>query len=234
MITVYEYPKSGGSWLVNILGHLLGLPRRDIYVQNGFNAFAIAQHPWYLAEEDLSIPPLAVVKSHEPPQSARNLPGRRVHLIRDGRDVVVSKYFFEKDFCVNNGLYASFDVDFADYVARTAADWAAYLSQWQAEPDVITLRYEDLLATPEQTIRQLLGQLALPAVLTIEEALARSSIPRMREELGKVFESNTFVRKGIAGDWRNHFSATDRQIFQRYGGLMLQQAGYVSDAHWSS
>lgn len=234
MITVYEYPKSGGSWLVNILGHLLGLPRRDIYVQNGFNAFAIAQHPWYLAEEDLSIPPLAVVKSHEPPQSARNLPGRRIHLIRDGRDVVVSKYFFEKDFCVNNGLYASFDVDFADYVARTAADWAAYLSQWQTEPDVITLRYEDLLATPEQTIRQLLGQLAQPAVLTIEEALARSSIPRMREELGKVFESNTFVRKGIAGDWRNHFSATDRQIFQRYGGSMLQQAGYVSDAHWSS
>lgn len=234
MITVYEYPKSGGSWLVNILGHLLDLPRRDIYVQPGFNAFAIQRHPWYLDQEDLSIPPLAVVKSHEPPQSARNLPGRRIHLIRDGRDVVVSKYFFEKDFCVNNGLYASFDVDFADYVARTAADWAAYLVQWQAEPDVITLRYEDLLAAPEQTIRHLLGQLVLPAVLTPEEALARSSIPRMREELGKVFESNTFVRKGIAGDWRNHFSASDRQIFQRHGGLMLQQAGYVSDEHWVS
>ncbi len=30
-IVVTEYPKSGGNWVVNMLGDVLQIPKRDIY-----------------------------------------------------------------------------------------------------------------------------------------------------------------------------------------------------------
>jgi len=38
--------------------------------------------------------------------------------MRDGRDVVVSKYFFEKEFCVKNAILKEFSIPFDDYVEK--------------------------------------------------------------------------------------------------------------------
>ena len=41
-----------------------------------------------------------------------------------------------------------------------------------------------------------------------------------------------FMRKGIIGDWENHFKRDDGRLFQEhFGGLMLEQ-GYIENGDW--
>jgi len=40
-IVVTEYPKSGATWVVSMLGDALQLPKRDIYVNEAFGLFDI-------------------------------------------------------------------------------------------------------------------------------------------------------------------------------------------------
>jgi hypothetical protein len=45
-------------------------------------------------------------------------------------------------------------------------------------------------------------------------------------------ERNSFVRKGITGDWRNHFTREAAEIFDRWAGRLLIELGYESDREW--
>jgi hypothetical protein len=44
-IVVAEHPKSGGTWVVGMLGDALSLSKRDIYVGDGFDWFDLSEHP---------------------------------------------------------------------------------------------------------------------------------------------------------------------------------------------
>src|SRR5689334_10839384 len=108
-VIVVEYPKCGGSWLTSLLGDALGLPKRDIYISDGYNAFDVARHPWFSGDASWNVSGACVVKSHELPgtyltRTVSDEVTATVHMIRDGRDVVVSKYFFDRDFCPKNGI----------------------------------------------------------------------------------------------------------------------------------
>ena len=43
---------------------------------------------------------------------------------------------------------------------------------------------------------------------------------------------HSFMRKGIAGDWKNHFSKQARKIFHQYAGVELVRLGYEVDDSW--
>lgn len=231
-LVVNEYPKSGGTWLVNLLGDALGLDKRDVYVGDGYDAFDVRKHPWYRGVASLGLTARCVIKSHEAPGSALTaFPARHVHLVRDGRDVVVSKYFFERDFCVANGIYERFDEPFERYVPRVAREWSLLVEAWLARPDAVLARYEDFLADPVGALGTLLGRLGLEAPLpAIERAAAANTREKFREALSSAFAHNTFVRRGVAGDWRNHFSGADEAAFTREAGDTLVRLGYETRA----
>ncbi len=234
-IVVSEFPKSGGSWIVSMLGKALWIPCRDIYVQPGFNLFDFRQHPWYSDVDVPDHPVQSVIKSHELPGSAAvAVDATQVHLVRDGRDVVVSKYFFERDFCVKNGIIESFDHDFDAFVEHQSREWAHYVTRWEDQPDVVTIRYESFLANP-------VGELgALVATLTgvtlegdfLADVVAQFTRERFSASLDSAFKHNTFVRKGIRGDWINHFSEKNVRAFQAGAGEALCRLGYESNSAW--
>ena len=41
-----------------------------------------------------------------------------------------------------------------------------------------------------------------------------------------------FERKGIAGDWRNHFDPRSCELLERHEGESLRRLGYEADASW--
>ena len=218
-----------------MLGDALQLPKRDIYdVTDGRRAY-VSKHPWYKGAPSLELTESCVIKSHERPNSALiNFPAQFVHLIRDGRDVVVSKYFYERDFCVKNGIYQQFDVPFDEYVARIAVEWHEYVQAWlDACPYTCTCSYEDLLQDPCGALHKVVCGLGVPATHSqINRAVEANSKEELRRTLDKAFTHNSFVRKGIAGDWRNHFSQENARAFKQKAGDALMRLGYEKDLNW--
>jgi hypothetical protein len=232
-IVVTEYPKSGGTWLVSMLGDVLQLPKRDIYdVTDGHRAY-VSKHPWYEGTPSPELTESCVIKSHERPHSPLiNFPARFVHLVRDGRDVVVSKFFYERDFCVTNGIYEQFDVPFDEYVPRIALEWYDFIQAWMdACPDIC--RYEDLLQDPCGALHKVVCGIGAPATPSqITRAVETNTKEELRRALDKTFTHNTFVRKGMAGDWRNHFSQENVRAFRQNAGEALVWLGYEKDLNW--
>jgi Sulfotransferase domain len=226
-IVIAEYPKSGGTWIVSVIGDALGLPKRDIYVNDEYKSFDVRKHPWYRDASELDLPDACVIKSHELPDSAlHEFPKRMVHLVRDGRDVVVSKFFFERDFCVANGVYSKFDEKFDDYVPRVAAEWNRYVLAW-LNCGVPIVRYEEFLTAPVAAAQCLLsfaGKIAPEEVL--QEALSGNTKEKLHASLSPAFVHNTFVRKGVAGDWRNHFCDRHIAAFDSAAGEAMEALGY--------
>jgi hypothetical protein len=232
-VVVTEYPKSGGTWLTGLLGDALGLPKRDIYIGDGYGAFDASLHPWYRGAASLNVTESCVIKSHEQPGSPlTDFPATFVHLVRDGRDVVVSKYVFEKEFCVRNRILERFEESFDSYVPRVAAEWAAYVGAWLAQGTTM-VTYESLLVDTAQTLATVLSRVGLSASeAAIAHAVAANTKQKLHESLAAAFAHNTFVRKGVAGDWRNHLEARQADAFKRAAGAMLIRLGYESDACW--
>ena len=49
-----------------------------------------------------------------------------------------------------------------------------------------------------------------------------------------VHNEKSFLRKGIVGDWKNHFSYQSREKFNDYAGSSLLELGYEPDNTWVS
>jgi hypothetical protein len=233
-IILTEFPKSGGSWVVSMIGDSLNVPSRDIYVRPGFNLFDIKKHPWYRNAEELDFPRQSVIKSHELPDSPLiDFDATYVHLVRDGRDVVVSKWFFDREFSLKNGIITTFENDFDDYIKETAGQWSSYIRAW-ANRRVIFDYYEKFLESPEKRLGHLLK------VMTgheIDEGKLANTVRKYTKEnfsasLDEAFRHNTFVRKGIQGDWRNHFSEKNISAFKEAAGDTLIFLGYESNNDW--
>ena len=45
-------------------------------------------------------------------------------------------------------------------------------------------------------------------------------------------DRSSFLRKGLVGDWRNHFSQQARKTFDWYAGGELLLLGYERDRSW--
>jgi tetratricopeptide (TPR) repeat protein/glycosyltransferase involved in cell wall biosynthesis len=227
-IIIAEYPKSGGTWIVSLLADALKFHKRDIYANEKNPGFDFFQHPWYKNAKDLSIPENSVIKSHEPANSKLNkLKAHYFHLVRDGRDVTVSKYFYEKDFCVKNGIRKSFNINFDEYVVKIAYEWRNFVISW-LEAKTPIIRYEDFLSDPHGKVKKFIAGLNHNHISDedIHHAVLRNTKEHTRKSLSKTFKSNTFVRKGISGDWKNHFSKHHIKIFETIAGEALIATGY--------
>lgn len=235
-----EYPKSGGTWLTTLIGETLDISKRDIYVtptsladqKKGFFSYNIRNHPWY-QDSSVSIMHPCVIKSHEYPRSTLiNFYAHYLHLIRDGRDIIVSKYFYEKDFCLKNGLTKKFDIPFDDYIKIIAHEWKNYITAWQ-ETNVICVKYEDLLIDTRSVLAGILINLNLCFnEESLTAAIENNTKELFRQKIGSKFSHNTFVRKGINGDWKNHFTEENKKVFKKIAGDLLIKLGYETDYAW--
>lgn len=167
------------------------------------------------------------------PQLATMLPRARfIHIIRDGRDAAVSGWFYN---ILRNG--ESFKKRFPDlpaYIELFATEhWVPYIRSAQsiartAPHRYMQLRYEDLHAQPETLIRQMLEFLDVDAsdesVATCRDggAFEKHASGRQRGQL----DAQSFYRKGIVGDWKNHFDQRCVETFTRFGGPLLAELGY--------
>lgn len=154
---------------------------------------------------------------------------RFVHIIRDGRDGCVSGWAH----LGRQGEQGKFD-SFADYIEYfTTGHWMPYIRQAQAvsgalPKQCIEFRYERLLSEPMLEVGRLFEFLGVEtSEATLAKVIDESSFKNASggRQPGEE-DANSFLRKGIAGDWVNHFDEEAVERFERCAGDFLRNLGY--------
>jgi len=233
LYTVNEYPKSGGSWVAQMLAAALELP----FPRNRLPLMRSSiMHGHYLQTWNM----------------------RNVLVVwRDGRDVVTSLYYHSliprrdrpnprgvaiarKNLPFENYEDISANLPgFVEYVfernRHPAFTWANFVTAWNGKADVVHVKYEDLLEDCSGQLRRITRELtgtelakARADEIAEKHSFGAQSGRRRGEE-----DAGSFLRKGVAGDWKNHFGDKARRVFDRYAGDALVALGYEPDHAWA-
>jgi hypothetical protein len=130
---------------------------------------------------------------------------------------------------------------FAEKTLRKAAqNWALRVGQAIEDGPALfgdgytEVRYEDLLERPNEEVERLLGFLGVDTdERLVEHCVGSASFEKLSRgrERGQE-DPSSFYRKGVAGDWKNHFSEEDRRVFKEEAGELLIRLGYEDDLDW--
>ncbi len=192
------------------------------------------------------------------PELKESFPGANViSILRDGRDTVVSHHFHNlrlRDFKLYPDRAAG-EAAYAYHVAKTSDEWVPLLNEatmrrvatdWgeciRAESRVkkifgqkgLCLRYEQVLSDPRTWLSTVFDHLGLEyddeLLNDIIGATAFETLSKGR----KPGESDpaSFVRKGVAGDWKLYFDKESAAVFNECAGTELVSAGYAESLDW--
>jgi hypothetical protein len=230
LYVVNEFPKSGGTWVGQMLGRALGVPfpRNRLPVLRRSIMHGHYLNPWGM--KNVVVP------------------------WRDGRDVMVSWYhqqLIEHQWNRAQVARSRGELPLEDYedvrknlpafieYAFTRPhsppfSWADFVRRWHGREGTVNVRYEDLRRdTPNELrriVRELTGEKLSPqraSAIAEEFSFERQSGRRAGEE-----DRGSFLRKGVVGDWRRRFGPEARQVFDRYAGEELILLGYERDRSW--
>lgn len=229
-VFIVSYPKSGNTWVRFLVGNYITGGGID-FLNSHFTVPDIHYNPEQ-CEKILSRP--RFIKSHK---AYTPVYPKVVYIYRDGRDVIVSYYFWMKKM----GIIGD-NVSFSDFLHQPLGqyeNWSKHIESWMGRRNVISVRYEDLLidALPE------LGKMIRFAGMEVDEerlkvAVEASDFSRMQKmekdqnegffiPSGSRRDDILFVRRGQSGDWKNHFKKEDEEYFLKLHGKVMKRLGYI-------
>lgn len=227
---VTEYPKSGGSWVSQMLSEYLNVP----FPRNQFPKLRSSiMHGHYLYFPTM-----------------RNV----FVVLRDGRDVMLSYYYHSlfKNERFNARLVeiTRKELQFNDYddirnnlpkfieykftrKKHPRFTWSEFVNSW-IDKDVAFIRYENLLQNPIEELSKAIYKVCKvePDKDRLSEIVQKYSFKNLARRNPGEENKHSFLRKGIAGDWKNHFSKEAKLIFNKFAGKELIKLGYENDESW--
>ena len=114
-----------------------------------------------------------------------------------------------------------FSMSYRNYVRRCAVDW---LKSGHCLP----VRYEDLVANPQQQLMLIMDHLNVPyspKIVTRAVKYNNFQVLSGGRDTG-VIDSNSHYRKGIPGEWRDVYDHEDLKIISNQIGDYLELLGY--------
>ena len=228
-VFITSYPKSGNTWVRFLLANALH-PDRGV----NFHSIQDLVPEVGKSEEDNRFPPYPrLLKSHAPYKEEY---GRTIYILRDGRDVYVSYYYYlQKDKSMS---FDEFLIDTDHWPSTWGEHVEGWLDAYDRGESVLLVRYEDLKTSPETELNRMLSFIGIDSISQgkIYQAVANSSFESMRQienEKGRPYsKSGRFVRKGKKSDWQTLFTHAAKKAFKRREGDVLVRAGYATDKSW--
>lgn len=233
-IFVTEYPKSGASWFCQMLSELTQYD----YCRNrvpGLNGCIIQGHRL---------------------SNAFTKNKKLFLMIRDGRDVAVSAYYyflFKND--RNNHKYVDTFIkkskinihlsikenlpSFIDYIFCNKlgiinyGNWATFNESWFDKLDEnYIIKYENLKNDPLNELLKVCDTLKITDKVGDTEISNIINKYDISNQQISTTDSHKFIRKGIVGDWKNHFSEEAKDVFKKHAGEHLIMFGYENNLDW--
>ena len=228
---VNEYPKSGGTWLGQMLSKAIDVP----FPRNCFPELKTSIMHCHFANS----------------WGMKNV----VIIWRDPRDMLVS-WYFHCLFKHNRGNAFLVDavtskLQFSDpenthknlphFIEYCFTEqfyprftWLDFFQEWYDKPDVAYTKYELLQQDAKGEIQKIVKQLT-NQVVSDEKAQEIVDYYSFKNQTGRTSgqqNNNQFLRKGIVGDWKNHFTPEAVDVFNRFAGKELILLGYAQDQNW--
>ena len=126
-------------------------------------------------------------------------------------------------------------------IKEMAQDWRKHVSAAReqgrealGDDRYVEVRYEALLERPVPEVRRIAGFLgADDSDEAAKQCVEAAEFTRWTKGRAPGEEdSESLLRKGVAGDWKTVFTAQDRKIYDRHAGDMLVELGYETDRDW--
>ena len=235
------HAKAGSTWINNLLAAIL--PRR--VAPRGRSVAADRDLDRHVFAPGLIYPAMFLTREKYllHPELRDCL---RFIVIRDLRDTLVSLYFSMKiSHTINaQGRAPRFREELQNLsledglllLLEKELPGAAAMQQSWLGHDEILLRYEDLLTDGFPVLHDLfLQRFTLP----VSEAVVARADRRThfegfyKRKLGEE-DVTSHGRKGVPGDWANHFTPAVRRRFAEIFGPLLIATGYEKDSAWAS
>jgi hypothetical protein len=252
-----SYPRSGTTWTYTVLYAILY--EGDIAALQ--HAQQAGQVPQFLPIEVGSaasvperldawkaLPSPRVIPTHLPyhlyPQAVLARQYKRVHVMRNPKDVAVSFYHLHRSHKILGHYAGTWDEFLECFLAGQVVygSWFDHTLGWwtslqESAGNALVLRYEDLqhdLATHIRKLGVFLGKHLSPhavsAIAAYGSFASMSANPFINRERDPLmdFSMARFLRKGVVGDWRTHFTAAQNARFnavweQKTAGTALRQ-----------
>ena len=218
-IFIAAYPKCGTTWVQYIVYLLLheGAPLAgDRLLEKTI------PHLEEVGREPVErLPKPRAIKTHLPfAMTPAHPEARYIYVARNPFDCVVSFYHHTRGFAQHYDFAAGTFEDYFECFLAGEVDFGDYfdnLASWYEHRDdsnVLFLTYESMKADPIRAIVTIAEFLELPCSsdeATLNEVLRHSSLADMRKDQGRWSSQRPedcpeFIRKGVVGDWLNHFS----------------------------
>jgi hypothetical protein len=174
--------------------------------------------------------------------------------MRDGRDIMVSYYYQSlfKHERFNDRLVeiTRRDLNFKNYSdikknmpqfieykfnnkKHPRFTWSDFVNSW-IDKEVPIITYENLLTDTINVLGQAINEVCnvQPDEDRLREISEKYSFRNQSGRNPGDENKLSFLRKGIAGDWKNYFSKEAGQVFNKFAGNELIKLGYETDDSW--
>jgi len=226
MIFLSSFPRSGNTFLRNVLFEVYGLESSEFhrdkihYLDDNFKAYPF-------------------VKLHELPSSLHefdpDVPA--VYLVRDGRDSVCSLAHHRSDLVAPGSDYRQ-NLKEAIIADRGSffGGWSRNAEEWLKRADLI-IRFEDLIREPIRTVERLRKVYTLPTPIVENLPTFKAlkfGIPKYGHGVDpnisdqeKIKLSGKFFRRGKTGGWKEDMPEDLHDLFWSYHGETMEKFGYT-------
>jgi hypothetical protein len=153
------------------------------------------------------------VKTHEQNHAfLSNWPA--IHIVRDGRDALVSHAHYVRDFEKSPQAH----IEVLNTLVQSR-DWSVHAMLWFDRPNTVRIRYEDMIADPVSAVRSAVEALQLPLRETGRK-------PPAFAELQKRHPNPHFYRRGIVGSHRDEMPPAIERLFWHHHRQAMELLGY--------
>ena len=238
---VSELPKSGGTWVARMVSDYLQLPFPQLtifplafrcVIQNHWTYHPKLRRVFYLYRDGRDV---MISFFFDRIRVARH--SDRATRKRLGRiyEKLLGKKYDPQDSVRLLPRFIEFEFTHPGRGPRV--NWRDHIESWFDPPrrrHVAYLSYEALLADCAGTLAQAIEQITGEPVdaWRLQTTVEKFSMARQTGRKPGQEDITQHTRKGVAGDWKNHFSRECAELFNDLAGDALVMLGYEQDRNW--
>ena len=231
-VYLVSYPKSGNTWMRFLLINYVFNSRRDQLIYNDLENFIPSIHK-STASHINNLKGFRIIKSHFVKLHYPKI----VYIVRDGRDALVSYYYYTMQL---RGFKGTFE-DFYNFDLNSGAEtWDQHLnkalSYKNKKPDkILIVKYEDLKNDTAEVLTKIIHFIGLELDKDqLNYAINSSSfknLKNMQEQTGVKVEDKpiNFFRKGKSNQWKDYFTDSILEDFNNRSQYLLSKFNYTND-----